>query len=53
MVIYLCFSKVKAENGAHVELSSINYVSSTVGYMFIQERTSRKARKLPVYKSII
>lgn len=30
MVIYLCFSKVKAENSAHVELLSINYISSAL-----------------------
>lgn len=33
MGFYLCFSKVKAENGAHGELLSINYVSSAVVYM--------------------
>lgn len=54
IVIYLCFSKVKAENGAHVKLLSINNVSSALHYIWweFRERIASEVGKLPIYKWI-
>lgn len=54
IVIYPCFSKVKAENGAHVKLLSMNNVSSALHYVWWEfwERIASEVRKLPIYKWI-
>lgn len=54
MVIYLCFSKVKAENGAHVEYLSINTFHQLLATRSesIKKQQPEESRKLPVYKWI-
>jgi len=54
MDIYLWFLKVKAENGAHVKLLSINNVSSVLHCLWREfgGGTASEVRKWPIYEWI-